>query len=103
MIRRFPNQFKASIAGVTFDGLSDAEQLKLDLQLPWMSDAELSAPVTEPVYDAAEHLRRALYRGMRVTHPRFGDGVVERAGEFEVTVRFTDKRRNLEFWSPLQY
>lgn len=103
MIREIPGNFRANIAGVTFDGLSDAEQLKLDLYLPWMRDAELSAPVSETVYDAAEQLKRALYRGMRVTHPVFGKGEVEQAGEYEVTIRFADKSRNLEFWSPLQY
>ncbi len=103
MIRQVPPHFVASLAGVTFDGLSDAEQLKLDLDLPWMVDAELSEPIEQPVYDQAEQLKRAAFRGMPVEHPSFGKGIVEQIGETDLVIRFQDRDRALEYWSPLTY
>ena len=103
LIRRVPKNFVASIAGVTFDGLSDAEQLKLELDLPWMSDTALSEPVEQPVYDQAEQLKRAAFKGMVVAHPSFGEGMVSEINEYEVIIQFKDKVRSMEYWAPLAY
>lgn len=103
LIRRIPAHLHASIAGVTLDGLSDNEQLKLDLQLPWMTDPELSEPVAQPSYDAAELLRRAAYRGLAVSHPVFGAGIVQSITDQELVVDFAGRARVLAYWAPLSY
>ena len=103
LMSKIPTTFHANIAGVTLDGLSDSEQLRLGFDIGWLQDSEFAAPVIQRPYDAAEQLERCAYRGMLVTHPDFGDGVVESLQTQTLTIRFNDRRRVLEFWTPLNY
>jgi len=103
LMTKVPPAFHANIAGVTLDGLSDNEQLRLGFDVGWMQDPELSAPVIQRPHDAAEQLERSAYRGMSVNHPDFGPGVVESLQAQTLTIRFSDRARVLEFWTPLDY
>ncbi len=103
LMTRIPPTFHANIAGVTLDGLSDSEQLRLGFDVGWLQDPDLAAPVIQRPYDAAEQLQRCAYRGMAVHHPDFGVGIVEALATQALTIRFHDRPRVLEYWTPLHY
>lgn len=87
------------LCGVGVTELSDVEQLTLEI------------PVLEEVPDQLDPLRSTpeqqlgghTYRGMRVRHPVFGEGVVEELESDTVAVTFKDRRRRLALWAPLTY
>lgn len=103
MIAKVPDGFRTNYCGVTLDGLTDTEQLRLDLMVPWRSDPDLLAPLDASVPDPAVLLARAAFRGMPVTHPDFGDGVVESLEGDGLLIRFPDRTRSLAFWAPLLF
>lgn len=100
---QIPPTFRANIAGITFDGLSDSEQLRLGLDIDWLSNPDFTAPTTQRDFDPSDNLRRSAFRGMPVSHSDFGSGVVQELGDTTITVLFSDRVRVLEYWTPLQY
>jgi len=103
LMAKVPSSFHANIAGVTLDGLSDNEQLRLGFDIGWLRDPDLAAPVVHRPHDPAEQLQRSAYKGLLVEHPDFGPGVVESLQTQTLTICFADRRRVLEFWTPLDY
>jgi DNA polymerase-4 len=103
MIAKVPDGFRTNYCGVTLDGLTDTEQLRLELPVAWHDDADLLAPLDTRVPDPADRLARAAFKGMPVHHPDFGDGVVEYFDGDGLLIRFADRERSLAFWAPLQF
>lgn len=77
------------LVGVSFEGVSEYDQGEFELNL------YPEAGLTE-VQVAPEQLRDVGYVGMRVTHPRFGEGVLTGAESGLVRVKFPDKERLLD-------
>ena len=100
---KVPSSFHANFAGVTLDGLSDNEQLRLGFDTGWLRDPEFVAPVLQRVHDPAKQLQRSAYKGMLVNHPDFGPGMVESLQTHTLTICFADRRRVLEYWTLLDY
>jgi DNA polymerase-4 len=103
MIAKVPEGFITNFCGVVLDGLTDSEQLRLDLPTPWFDDPELFAPLETHAPDPAEHLARAAFRGMPVNHPEFGEGTVLSLDSDGLLVTFPDRIRSLAYWAPLQF
>jgi len=103
LVAKVPEGFRTNYCGVVLDGLSDTEQLRLDLDMPWKNDPDLAGPLETRVADPAERLARSAFRGMPVHHPDFGDGTVECIDADGLLIRFADRDRSLAFWAPLRF
>jgi DNA polymerase-4 len=103
LVAKVPEGFRTNYCGVVLDGLSDTEQLRLDLDMPWKNDPDLAGPLEARVAEPAERLARSAFRGMAVHHPDFGDGTVECLDADGLLIRFADRDRSLAFWAPLRF
>jgi hypothetical protein len=88
--------------GFSLDGLTDAVQLTLAFAPP------SAVPVTPPIEvsdtpDVDLRLESCAYRGMPVTHPVFGAGVIGSFSGAGVNIAFADRARRLEMWAPLEF
>ena len=103
MAADIPTGFVANFAGVSLDGLSDTDQLRLGIEAGWIDDERFNAPVRPREKTTARRLELAAHYNMAVHHERFGAGRVMGLGRDTVLVRFPDRDRELELWAPIEY
>lgn len=103
MIQAVPKGFRVRYAGITLEGLSKNDQLRLDVPIG-ASDGELLAgELRVPQESEAERLQRSAYWGMPVSHATFGPGRLVALETDAVVVKFADRERHLALWAPISF
>jgi|694.fasta_scaffold18884_7 DNA polymerase-4 len=84
---------------LSLERLSDVEQLHLPNTL---LDDHLPK-VSLEVISQSDKLARLAYKGLYLSHPVFGLGLLLSMQDSALTVKFADRERVLELWAPLSY
>ena len=101
MIYKIPDHFMTNFCGITFEGLSNSEQLTLDFPIfPDQLD-EFAEPPEFIQQSSAEILRDSIFRGMLLSHPKFGAGTVLYQEGDGLVATFSDRPRSLSFDAPV--
>lgn len=101
MISKIPENFISNFLGISFEGLSDIEQLRLDLPLGDYIEADYYEPPEFITLTPSEYLKRSIFKGMSINHPNFGVGRILSLQDTGFLAAFSDKERLLDFQSPI--
>jgi DNA polymerase-4 len=101
MISKVPKSFKSNFLGISFEGLSDSEQLPLDFPLADYNSSELYEPPEFITLTPSEYLKRNIFKGMSISHPIFGLGKVSQLEGNGFVAIFSNRSKILEFTAPV--
>jgi DNA polymerase-4 len=101
MIFKIPDDFMTNFCGISFEGLSNSEQLTLDFPLFPDHLDDFSEPPEFIEQSPSEILRESIFRGMLLYHPKFGPGTVLYQEGDGFVVTFPDRIRSLSFDAPV--